>query len=150
MGFIGNLLWFIFGGGLLTSLMWYIGGALLAITIIGIPFAKAAFRIARFAALPFGKELIDGRLVGEQRIKGTGIVNFIWIIFAGLGLAISHAFIGIFYCCTVIGIPFGMAHLKLAKVSFAPLGKTVVSSAVAKEAIQRAAKSELDAKLEKK
>ena len=147
MGFIGNLLWFVFGGGLLTCLMWYAGGALLAITIIGIPFAKASFRIARFAALPFGKELIDGRLVGEERKTGTGLVNFLWIVFAGLWLAITHATVGIIQCCTIIGIPFGMANFKLAKVSFAPLGKRVVSSAVAKEALKRAAKKELDEKL---
>lgn len=147
MGFVGNLLWIVFGGGLITSLLWCLGGAFLALTIIGIPFAKAAFRIARFAALPFGMELIDGRLVGEERKTGTGFVNFLWIILAGLWLSIIHATTGLFYCCTIIGIPFGLAHFKLAKVSFAPLGKKVVSVALAKEAVQRAARKELDIKL---
>ena len=147
MGFIGNLLWFVFGGGLLTCLMWNLIGVLFAITIIGIPFAKACFRIARFAALPFGKELIDGRLVGEERKTGTGIVNFLWVVFAGLWLSITHSVVGLINCISVVGIPFGLANFKLAKVAFAPLGKTVVSSAVAKEAEARAAKSELDAKL---
>jgi len=149
MGFIGNLLWFVFGGGLLTCLMWSVIGALFAITIIGIPFAKACFRIARFAAFPFGKDLIDGRLVGEERKTGTGLVNFLWIVFAGLWLAITHSLIGLVDCITIVGIPFGLANFKLAKVAFAPLGKVAVSNAVAKEAIARAAKQELDGKLAK-
>ena len=149
MGFAGNLLWIVFGGGLLTSLLWCLAGVLLAITIVGIQFAKASFRIARFALLPFGNELIDGRLVGEERKTGTGLVNFLWIVFAGLWLAITHATAGIIQCCTIIGIPFGLANLKLAKVSFAPLGKKVVSGELAKAAKLRAANKTLDEKLGK-
>ena len=147
MSFIGNFLWVVFGGGLLTWFLWVVTGCLFAITIIGIPFAKAAFRISRFALLPFGKELIDGRLVGDERKKGTGFVNFLWILLAGFWLALSHAVMGIAWCITVVGIPWGMAHFKLAKVSYAPLGKTVVSSAIAKAAVDRAAAKDLDAKL---
>ena len=149
MGFIGNVLWFVFGGGLLTCLLWSLLGAVFAITIVGIPFAKACFRIARFAALPFGKELIDGRLVGEERKTGTGFVNVLWIVLAGVWLAITHTLIGLVDCISVVGIPFGLANFKLAKVAFAPLGKTAVSSALAKEAIARAAKQELEEKLSK-
>jgi uncharacterized membrane protein YccF (DUF307 family) len=127
MVFIGNLLWFIFGGGFFAWILWMLLGLILAITVIGIPFAKAAFRIAGFAAFPFGKKLIDVQLIGEKRITGTGLANFLWIILAGIWLAISHTIAGIGSCLTIIGIPFGLAHFKLAKVSFAPLGKKAVS-----------------------
>ncbi len=150
MAFVGNLLWFVFGGGILAWLLWFLAGIVFALTIIGIPFAKAAFRISVFAAFPFGRELIDGRLVGNERIIGTGLVNFLWCILAGLWLAISHALAGLFCCVTLIGIPFGLAHFKLAQVSFAPLGKTIVSSDVAKAAKARAAKEQLDQALSRK
>lgn len=147
MSFIGNFLWVVFGGGLITWFLWVVTGCLFAITIVGIPFAKAAFRISGFALLPFGKELVDGRLVGEERRKGTGFVSFLWIILAGFWLALAHAVSGAVYCITIIGIPWELAHFKLAKVSYAPLGKKVVSAAVAKAATARAAECELNEKL---
>ena len=78
MVLIGNILWFIFGGGIVACLAWLLLGLLLCCTVVGIPFGIAAFRIARFAAFPFGKELIDAKLVGEKRIIGTGLANFLW------------------------------------------------------------------------
>jgi uncharacterized membrane protein YccF (DUF307 family) len=143
MAFVGNLLWFVFGGGIIAWFLWIVLGALLAITIVGLPFAMAAFRIAGFAAFPFGKELIDVRLIGEKRIIGTGLANFLWVVLAGLWLAISHALAGISCCLTIIGIPFGIAHFKLSAVSFAPLGKKPVSSELAAQARHRVAGSEL-------
>ena len=144
MAFVGNLLWFVFGGGIIAWLVWALAGVAFAITIIGIPFGKAAFRISVFAAFPFGRELVDGQLLGKERITGTGLVNFLWCILAGLWLAISHAVAGLLLCVTIIGIPFGLAHFKLAQVSFAPLGKVIVSSDVAKAARSRAANAQLD------
>lgn len=128
MRLLGNILWFIFGGGLAACLAWLLAGVLLAITVVGFPFAVAAFRIAGFAAFPFGKDLVDARVVGETRIVGTGLANLLWILFAGLWLTIGHALTGLAYCVTIIGIPFGLAHFKLAGVSFAPLGKRVVAT----------------------
>ncbi len=122
-----NILWFIFGGGFLAWLLWILLGCLLFITVVGIPFAYAAFRIAGFAAFPFGKELVDGRIMGEQRVVGTSLANFLWIVLAGIWLAVSHIVAGISLCLTIIGIPFGFAHFRLAGVCFAPLGKTPVS-----------------------
>jgi len=150
MSFVGNLLWFVFGGGFIACFFWFVASVIFAITVIGIPFAKAAFRISVFSAFPFGRELIDGRLVGNERMTGTGIVNFLWCIFAGLWLAISHAILGVFCCISIIGIPFGLAHFKLAQVSFAPLGKVIVSSEVAKAAKVRAANAQLDESLTSK
>ncbi len=121
-----NILWFFVGGGLVAGLAWVLLGLVLAITVVGIPFSVAAFRIAGFAAWPFGRTLVDARMVGEDQIVGTGLANFLWIIFAGIWLWISHVLAGIAYCVTIIGIPFGFAHFRLAAVSFAPLGKRVV------------------------
>jgi uncharacterized membrane protein YccF (DUF307 family) len=128
MAFIGNVLWFILGGGVFSWLAWMLAGVLLAITIVGLPFAFAAFRIAGFAAFPFGRTLIDARDMGDARIPGTGIANTLWVIFAGIWLWISHVVAGVAYCLTIIGIPFGLAHFKLAAISFAPLGKRSVST----------------------
>ena len=121
-----NILWFVFGGGLVAGLAWLALGCLLAITVVGIPFAFAAFRIAGFAAFPFGRTLVDARTVGEDTVVGTGLANLLWIVFAGIWLWISHVLAGIAYCVTIIGIPFGFAHFRLAAVSFAPLGKRAI------------------------
>lgn len=126
MATLGNLLWFILGGGFAASILWFLFGILMALTIVGIPFAKAAFRIAEFAAFPFGKDLVDVRDLGEKRLLGTGLVNLIWIVLAGIWLTLFHILAGIGYCVTIVGIPFGLAHFKLATVSFAPLGKKPV------------------------
>ena len=126
MALLGNILWFVFGGGIVAALSWLLTGLVLAVTVVGIPFAVAAFRIAGFAAFPFGRELVDARAVGEERILGTGLSNLLWIVLAGIWLTIGHVFLGVGYCLTIIGIPFGLAHFKLASVSFAPLGKRVV------------------------
>jgi uncharacterized membrane protein YccF (DUF307 family) len=150
MSFIGNLLWFILGGGLFACLGWLFVGIIFAITIIGIPFATASFRIAGFAAFPFGRELIDGRLLGKDRILGTGLLNFLWCILAGLWLAIGHALAGLACFITIIGIPFGLAHFKLAQVSFAPLGKVAVSCDVAKAARAKDASAKVAQAFEKK
>jgi uncharacterized membrane protein YccF (DUF307 family) len=127
MIFLINLLWFICGGFLVWG-GWMLSGLLLALSVVGLPWAFAAFRIAGFAAWPFGRQLVDARALGEQIIPGTGIANLLWVIFAGVWLWIGHVIAGVGLCCTIIGIPFGLAHFKLAAVSFAPLGKRVVDA----------------------
>ncbi len=126
MALILNIIWFIFGGGLVAWFLWVVLGSLLFLTVVGIPFGFAAFRIAGFAAFPFGKDLVDSRELGEERVMGTGLANFLWIILAGIWLAISHILAGASLCLTIIGIPFGFAHFRLAAVCFAPLGKRPV------------------------
>ena len=128
MVLIGKLLWLILGGGLFAAIGWILTGVLMALTIVGIPFAIAAFRIAGFAAWPFGRVLVDNRVVGAERIPGTGVANVIWVVFAGFWLALGHLLAGVACILTIIGIPFGLAHLKLASVCLAPLGKTAVPS----------------------
>ncbi len=125
MTFLLNVLWFVIGGGFVAGIAWLALGCLLALTIVGMPFAIAAFRIAGFAAWPFGRTLVDIRDLGERPIAFTELANVLWVIFAGIWLWVSHVVAGIGYCCTIIGIPFGFAHFRLAAVSFAPLGKRV-------------------------
>lgn len=133
MRFVGNILWFIFGGFAL-GLIWFFGGLLWCCTIIGIPIGIACFRIASFAFFPFGKELVPAEIVGEKAGFGSGFMNVLWVIFSGLWLSLGHIFTGIGLCCTIIGIPFGLAHFKIAQAAFAPLGKRIVSTEVAQAA----------------
>lgn len=125
---LGNLLWFILGGGVFAWLGWLLTGVLLAITVVGLPFSFAAFRIASFAAFPFGKQLVDASVVGEEAVVGSGIANVLWIVFAGIWLTLGHIAAGVSLCVSIVGIPFGLAHFKLAAVSFAPLGKRVLTT----------------------
>ena len=126
---IGNVLWFIFGG-FYMGLGWWVAGLLCAITIVGLPWAKACFVIGQFAFLPFGKEAISRSTVNGVQDVGTGplgaIGNVLWFIFAGIWLAIGHIATALACFVTIIGIPFGIQHLKLALLTLAPVGKTVV------------------------
>ena len=144
MSFVGNLLWFIFGGGCVLGLSWFFIGLLWCCTIIGIPIGICCFRIASFAFFPFGKELVPAEIVGEKALPGSGLMNVLWVCFSGLWLSIGHVCIGIFDCCTIIGIPFGLANFKIASAAFAPLGKRIVSSEVAKAARAAHAQKKVD------
>lgn len=127
---IGNVLWFIFGG-FLMGLAWWFFGILAFITIIGIPWAKACFVIGQFTFLPFGREAISRKDLTQKDDIGTGFLgligNIIWFIFAGAWLAIGHLVSALTCFVTIIGIPFGIQHLKLAVLALAPIGKTIVN-----------------------
>lgn len=129
MTFILNILWFIFGG-FAAGLAWLIGGCVLAVTIIGLPWTAAAFRIGLFSFAPFGSEVVDRRVVYGKGDLGTGcvgaILNVVWFLFAGWYIALAHLLVGALLCVTIIGIPFGLQHFKLAVIALAPVGKTVV------------------------
>jgi uncharacterized membrane protein YccF (DUF307 family) len=129
MSLIGNIFWFIFGGAVM-GLGWWLAGLLAYISIIGIPWGKACFVIGKFAFLPFGKEAISRKYINDKDDIGTGALgslgNVIWFIFAGLWLAIGHMLSAIACFVTIIGIPFGIQHLKLAGLAIAPIGKTIV------------------------
>lgn len=122
MSLIGNVIWFLLVG-LEMGLAWLVVGLLFCCTIIGIPYGVASFRIAGFAFFPFGKDIAPSENAGAC----TFILNVIWVVFAGLWLWLLSVIAGIFWCCTIIGIPFGIACFRIAKVSFAPLGKKVVA-----------------------
>ncbi|MDA3648260.1 YccF domain-containing protein [Saccharopolyspora indica] len=118
-----NVIWLVFGG-LWMALGYAFAGILLAITVIGIPFAIASFRMANFALWPFGRRLVDEPASGAM----AGIGNVLWLILAGWWLALGHIVTGIAQCITIIGIPLGIANFKLIPVSLMPLGKRVVDA----------------------
>ncbi|GAA5179713.1 YccF domain-containing protein [Niveibacterium umoris] len=129
MRLIGNLLWLVFGG-LWMALGWILAGAICFVSIIGIPWGRACFVIGQLAFLPFGNEAVDRRVVTQREDIGTGIPgvigNVLWFLIAGWWLALGHLFHALLCCITIIGIPFGLQHLKLAGLALAPIGKTVV------------------------
>ena len=141
MGAIGNVLWFILGGAVM-GLSWWLVGLVAFVTIIGIPWGKACFVIGQFAFFPFGKEAIDRNTLSNKDDVGTGVLgligNIIWFIFAGIWLAIGHVLAAIACFVTIIGIPFGVQHLKLAGIALAPIGKTIVTKEVAAAARRQA------------
>ena len=134
MRVIGNVLWFVFGGCWM-GLAWWLAGLLCAITIVGLPWAKSCFVIGQFTFLPFGRQALSrAELSGVEDI-GTGALglvgNVLWFLVAGFWLAIGHVVTAVACFVTIIGLPFGLQHLKLAVLALAPVGKTIVSNEVA-------------------
>ncbi len=123
MRLVLNLLWLVLAG-LWMFLGYVVVGALWCLTIIGIPFGIASFRIGGFALWPFGRTIVRKPGAGV----GSGIGNVLWFIFSGVWLAIGHAVTGVLLCLTIIGIPLGLANFKLIPVSLFPLGKDIVST----------------------
>lgn len=144
---IGNILWFVLGG-FFMALGWLFFGLIAFITIVGIPWGKSSFVIAKFSLFPFGQTAIARDVLSYRKDVGTGVPgligNIVWFVFAGLWLAIGHFTVAIGLFITVIGIPFGIQHLKLAGISVFPIGKTIVSNEVARVARQDHADSAVD------
>ena len=122
MNFLGNLIWLIFGG-LLAALSYLLGGIVLCITIVGIPWGLQCFKLAGFVLLPFGK-----RVVSDTANTGclSVLCNIIWLICGGLGTAILHVVMGLLLSITIIGIPWGRQHFKLIELSLMPFGKKII------------------------
>ena len=124
-----NLLWIVFGG-LWMALGWTVASVIMAITIIGIPWARAAFNIAVYTFLPFGQTAVSRSEYFGTEDMGTGpfgtIGNLIWLVLAGWWLALGHLLTAILLAITLIGIPFAWAHLKLAGLALWPIGKVIV------------------------
>jgi uncharacterized membrane protein YccF (DUF307 family) len=116
-----NVLWLVLSG-FWMFVVYMLVGVLWCITIIGIPFGIASFRIGRFALWPFGRTIVTKPGAGI----GSGIGNVLWFILSGVWLAIGHAVTGVLLCLTVIGIPLGLGSFKLIPVSLWPLGKDIV------------------------
>ena len=143
---IGNLIWFLFGG-IFMGVAWCLFGLLAFVTIVGIPWGRACFVMAGFSFFPFGKEAISRdelTLTEDIGSGGLGLLgNIIWFVFAGFWLAMGHVFSAIACFITIIGIPFSLQHLKLAGISVAPIGKTVVSKEIAAAARNANAEAEV-------
>lgn len=118
MKVIGNILWIILGG-FAIALEYIIAGAVMCLTIIGIPFGIQSFKLAAASLWPFGKEVKD------KPSAGSGIstlLNVIWILIGGIWITLTHVVLGVALCLTIIGIPFGLQHFKLMRLSFTPFG----------------------------
>lgn len=120
---LGNLIWLIFGG-LFSAFFYFLGGFVLCLTIIGIPFGLQCFKIGFFVLRPFGLKAVS---TNQSAGCLSLLLNVVWIICGGFGAAIGHLAFGILLCLTVIGIPFGLQHFKLIEISLMPFGKEVVS-----------------------
>jgi uncharacterized membrane protein YccF (DUF307 family) len=124
-----NILWLVLGGWS-VAIAWFTASIIMVLSIVGIPWARAAFNIALLNLWPFGSKVSERSTGTKDFDIGTGLLGFIgniiWIVFAGFWLSLLHLFWGILLCITIIGIPFGLQHFKLAKISFMPIGKKIV------------------------
>lgn len=122
MKLFGNIIWLIFGG-LLSALSYFFASFILAITIIGIPFAVQTFKIGVMELFPFGSEVISNDETGGGL---SLIMNVLWVFVGGFWIAMIHVFFGILFAITIIGLPFAYQHFKLARLSLFPFGKTII------------------------
>jgi len=121
MKVLGNILWILLGG-FLIFLFYLVGSFILCITIIGIPFGIQTLKLSILALFPFGKEIV-------RTDSSTGclslVMNILWILFAGMEIAITHVFLALLCAITIIGIPFAVQHIKLASLALVPFGAEI-------------------------
>ncbi|MBN9599227.1 MAG: YccF domain-containing protein [Afipia sp.] len=124
-----NILWIVLGG-FWMAVGWVIAAVIMAITIIGLPWTRAAFNIAAYTLFPFGQKAVSRELYSGREDIGTGplgvIGNIIWFVLAGWWLAIGHVVTALVLAVTIVGLPFAWAHLKLAGIALWPIGKVIV------------------------
>jgi uncharacterized membrane protein YccF (DUF307 family) len=121
MSLILNVLWFIFGGGFLIAIEYFLAGLVLCITLVGIPFGLQCFKLAGLGAFPFGKDVVPA---GGGAIHT--IANVLWVVFAGVWICLSHLALAIPLAISIIGLPFAVQHLKFALVALWPFGQRVL------------------------
>jgi uncharacterized membrane protein YccF (DUF307 family) len=124
-----NILWLV-SGGLWMAFGWMVAAVVMAITIVGLPWARAAFNIAAYTLLPFGQRAVRRDVLTGQPDIGTGpfgmIGNLIWLLLAGWWLALAHLVTAVVLAVTIIGIPFAWAHVKLAGIALWPIGRAII------------------------
>lgn len=122
-----NILWFVLGGWL-SGLLWLLGGALLALTVVGLPWTFAAWRIASYSFWPFGREIVWQDAHPVAGCLGL-VLNVVWFVVAGWYIALSHLAVAVVEFVSIIGIPFALKDLELAKLALAPVGRTIRTKA---------------------
>ncbi len=119
-----NVLWIVFGGGFVIWLEYMLGGIILSLTVVGIPFGAQCFKIAGIGLLPFGKDISN-----DPRAPGGGLLglmmNALWFLVAGIWICLSHLSLALACAVTIVGLPFALQHLKLAVLALAPFGKRI-------------------------
>lgn len=118
---LGNILWLVLGG-IAIAVMYYIVGLLLCVTIVGIPFGVQLFKLGSYSLWPFGHELVNGP---KEPGCLSVVMNLLWILLGWWEIALMHLAAGVFFCITIIGIPFGLQHFKMAIGSIFPFGKEI-------------------------
>jgi len=118
-----NILWFVLGGWL-SGLLWLFGGAILALTVVGLPWTFAAWRIASYSFWPFGREVVWQDAHPVAGCLGV-VLNIVWFVVAGWYIALTHLIIAVAEFVSIIGIPFALKDLELAKLALAPVGRTI-------------------------
>ncbi|NBE84094.1 YccF domain-containing protein [Micromonospora sp. NEAU-HG-1] len=122
--FLLNVLWLVFGGGLVLAVGYGIAALICFALVVTIPFGVAALRLASYSLWPFGRTLVPKPGAGAP----SGLANLLWVVLAGWWLALSHVLAGVALCVTIVGIPFGIANFKLVPAAFWPLGREVVDA----------------------
>ncbi|MBN1783329.1 YccF domain-containing protein [bacterium] len=122
MSFIGNVLWIVLGGGILIFFWYLLGGLILCVTIVGIPFGVQLIKLSILGLMPFGVEVRDTK--GASGCLAI-VMNIIWIFLGGIELVVTHLVFALLCAITIIGIPFARQHLKLAAMALTPFGKTI-------------------------
>jgi uncharacterized membrane protein YccF (DUF307 family) len=124
-----NVLWIVTGGAWMAA-GWLLAALIMVITIVGLPWARAAFNIALYTLLPFGQQAVNRAEYTGQEDIGTGplgaVGNLVWLVLAGWWLALGHLITALGLAITIIGLPFAWAHLKLAGIALWPIGKIIV------------------------
>jgi uncharacterized membrane protein YccF (DUF307 family) len=120
---LGNILWIVFGGGLVLFLMYLLGGVLLCLTIVGIPFGLQCLKLASLALLPFGRQIVF-----RESAAGclATVMNLLWLLVAGIWIALTHLVFALTCAITIILLPFSLQHVKLASLALTPFGKDVL------------------------
>ncbi|MDG2915161.1 YccF domain-containing protein [Bisgaard Taxon 10/6] len=148
MALILNILNFVLGGFAVT-LGWLIATIFSAVLIITLPYTRSCWEITKMSLIPFGNDIIHVKYLepksAAQNTLGS-VLNLVWFILFGWWLCLAHIFVGIAQCLSVIGIPTGLAHFKLAPISLFPVGQRVVSKETAQLARQYAAEKEFESK----
>jgi uncharacterized membrane protein YccF (DUF307 family) len=121
MKLLGNILWLLLGG-IITAIEYLVASIFMMITIIGIPFGLQTLKLARLALWPFGSNVTDG---GNSAGCLSVVMNIIWILIGGIWISLTHLVFGLLLCITIIGIPFGIQHFKMAALALTPFGKEI-------------------------
>lgn len=119
MSLLGNIIWLVFGG-FLAGIGYILGGMLVCVTIIGIPFGQQAIKLGVATMTPFGREIVPTPEAGSLI---NLILNLIWIVVIGWGIALTHLTSGLILAVTIIGIPFAIQHFKLIPLALFPFGR---------------------------
>lgn len=120
MNLLLNLLWFLLGGFILAAL-WALSGLLCCLTVVGIPLGIQCFKFAKLVLWPFGHDIQYGHGSAVSLL-----VNLAWLLFCGIELAFVSALLGLVFCVTIIGIPFGLQYFKFARLALMPFGAHIV------------------------